>query len=76
MIFQQAGQREDIANIVIHHQNLLADQCRIRFTQLFQDALLISLESASARCSSSTDSSSSRSRVRARLTTLFACEPR
>ncbi len=41
VIFQQAGQRENIAHIVVHHQHLLADQRDVGFAQLFQDAALV-----------------------------------
>ncbi len=41
VIFQQTGERENIANVVVHHQHLLAEQRQVGFAQLFQDPALL-----------------------------------
>ena len=44
VILQQAGEREDVANVVVHHQNLFADKRDIGLAQLFQNPALVRRE--------------------------------
>ena len=63
VLLQDAGQGEDVADVVVHDQHLLAGQGGIAAAEVSRIWRCASERSASGRCSSSTVSSSRRSMV-------------
>ena len=61
VVFEQGGQREDIADIVVDDQHLAAAQDLVGAVQPFDHVLLFRGRSATTRCRNSAVSSSNRS---------------
>ena len=61
VVFEQRGQGEDVAGVVVHHQHLAAAQHLVGVVQPLEHLLLLVGQSATTRCRNSAVSSSSRS---------------
>ena len=73
---QERGQREDVAHVVVHDQDLAAGERRIGPVELLQHPPLASGRLAVTRCRKSAVSSSSRSGERASLMTTDSASRR